>query len=228
MIQKLKDNSLIIGLGLTIALAVFVIVLGLFFFMDPMRQPFLFDVGVDSMGSLACAALFFGCMKQSGAGTKTFRTLVVFVSAAFAINEAVCYTLQVPEQRTLCFALCLLIKLIDLAMIYCFYKYIETTLGFKGPLAKWTGKILPVLMAFEAAVLVSNVFYPVTFYIDADGIYQTTAAAPLEDIYLAVASVVTAILIIRSNSLRNQKAAGLTFILFPLIEYALTGWSVHL
>ena len=223
MIKKLKNNSLIIGLGLTIALALFVVVLGLLFFLDPTREPFLFHVGVDSMGSLVCAALFFGCMKQSGEGTKTFRALIVSVSACFAINEALYYVLQVPKLKTLCFLLCLLIKLIDLVMIYCFYKYIETTLGFKGKLAKWTGKILPILLVLEAAIIVSNVFYPVTFYIDDTAMYYTMAAAPLEDVYLIVASLLTTILIIRSKSLRGQKAAALTFIFFPLIEYALMG-----
>ncbi|MBO5564307.1 MAG: serine/threonine-protein phosphatase [Lachnospiraceae bacterium] len=223
MIKKLKDHSRAIGLGLTIALAVFVIALGMPFFADPARHLFLFDVGVDSLGALVCAALFFGCMKQSGEGTKTFRALIVFVSACFAINEAMCYTLQVPEQRTLCFVLCLFIKLIDLVMIYCFYKYIERTLSFQGKLAKWTGKILPILLAFQSAVLVSNAFYPVTFYIDATGMYQTTAFALLEDIYLFAASALTAVLIIRSRNRRSQKAAALSFILFPLIEYIATG-----
>ena len=44
-----------------------------------------------------------------------------------------------------------------------------------------------------------------------------------EDIYLAVTSVLTAIMIIMSHNPRNQKVAALTFILFPLIEYALMG-----
>lgn len=223
MVKKLKEPSRVVGLGITIALAAFVLVLSIPLFEDPTRQPFLYYVGVDSLGALVCAALFFGCMRQNGEGTKTFRALIIFVSACFALNEALYFTLQVPEQRTLCFALCLFIKLIDLVMIYCFYKYIETTLNFQGKLAKWTGKILPGLLAFQSAILVSNAFHPVTFYIDASGMYQTTAAAPLEDVYLIAASLLTAILIIRSRSQRSQKAAALTFILFPLIEYLYTG-----
>ena len=85
MIKKLKDNSLAIGLGLTIALAAFVMGLSIPLFLDPTREPFLFHVGVDTMGSLVCAALFFGCMKQSGEGTRTFRALIIFVSACFAV-----------------------------------------------------------------------------------------------------------------------------------------------
>lgn len=221
MIKKPKDLSLIIGLGLTIALAIFVTVLGFSFFMDPGRQQFLFDVGVDSLGSLVCAALFFGCMAQRGEGTGIFRALIVFVSACFAINEAMYDTLQVPEQRTLCFVLCLLAKFIDLVMIFLFYRYIKSTLNFEGRLARWTDRILPVLMVFEFAVILSNVFYPVTFFIDAAGMYQKTSISILEDLYLAASAVLTAILVIQSRSRFNQKAAALTFILFPVVEYIL-------
>lgn len=221
MIKKTKDLSLIIGLGLTIALAAFVILLGFSFFMDLGRQPFLFDVGVDSLGSLVCAALFFGCMTHTGEGTGTFRALIVFVSACFAINEAMYYTLHVPEQRTLCLVLCLLAKFIDLVMIFFFYRYIKSTLHFEGKLAQWTDKILPVLMVFEFAIILSDAFYPVTFFIDAAGMYQTTSISFLEDLYLAAAAVLTAILVVQSRSRLNQKAAALTFILFPVIEYIL-------
>ena len=223
MIKKLKDNSLAIGLGLTIALAAFVMGLSIPLFLDPTREPFLSHVGVDTMGSLVCAALFFGCMKQSGEGTRTFRALIIFVSACFAVNEAVCAVILVPELRSLCLSLCMVAKLIDLVMIYCFYNYIDTTLHFNGELAKWTERILPVLLILQSVVILSNVFYPVTFYIDADGMYQATAASILEDVYLASASLMATILIIKSRSQRNQKAAALTFIYFPLIEYVLMG-----
>lgn len=208
-------------MGFTIAAAAFVIVLGLRFFSEPRLNACLYDVGVDSIGSLFCAALFFGCMTQRGEGAGAFKTLIILTSAAFAVNEAVFYTLSVPERRTICFSLCLLIKLIDLVMIYCFYKYIRATLGFEGRLAKATETVIPVLLAIEALVLLSNIFYPVTFFIDGVGMYQKTAAAAAEDIFLAAASVLTFILIMRSESPRNQKAAALTFILFPLAEYAL-------
>ena len=221
MIKKPKHLSLLFGLGLTIALAVFVFVLSVFFFMDLGRQPFLFHVGVDSLGALVCTALFFGCMSQREEGTGAFRALIVFVSVCFAINEAMYYTLQVPELRTLCLALCLLAKCIDLVLIFFFYRYIKSTLIFKGRLARWTDRILPVLMAFEFAVILSDAFYPLTFFIDETGMYQATSISFLEDLYLFTAVVLTAILIIKSHNRFSQKAAALTFILFPVIEFVL-------
>ena len=223
MIEKVKDKREILGLIFTIASAAFVIALSLSFFLEPRLKDCLYDAGVDCVGSLVCAALYFGCAKQKGNEISTLRVLIVLVSACFAVNEAMYYTLAVPEQSRICFTLCLLSKLIDLVMIYLFYLYVSNTLNFEGKLANLTKKIIPVMMVFELIVILSNIFYPTTFYIDAAGMYQAAAVSWAEDIYLAVTSALTAILITMSNNPRSQKAAALTFILFPLIEYVVLG-----
>lgn len=99
----------------------------------------------------------------------------------------------------------------------------KRTLGFKGKLVDAAEKLFPVLLIFESIVILSNIFYPLTFFIDDAGHYQAVSASALEDIFLAVASVITAILIIRSENPKGQKMAGLTFICLPLINYATVG-----
>ena len=219
--RKLKESAAIFGLVFTIASAVFIIALSRSFFAEARLTDRLFDAGVDSVGALFCAALFFGCMKQDGSGIGYLRGLIVMVSACFAVNEAMYVTLGVPEQRTVCFALCLVSKLLDLLMIYLFYSYVKVTLGFEGKLARLADKIIPVLLAMQVLVLFSNIFTPITFYLDDAAMYQPTAFSQAEDIYLAITSILTAILILMSHNPPTQKAAALTFILFPLVQYAL-------
>ena len=225
MIQKLRKHSVLFGLIFTIAAALFCVAMSWVVSYDTealeRMKPYLFDCGIDIMGALICAALYFGCMKQSGAGTKAFRTLNVFVSAGFAVNLLMYYTMGAPGKHVFTLIFVLLSKLFDLAMIYFFYQYVRQTLDFKGKLALWAEKGIPILLVLENLVILSNIFYPTTFMIDAAGTYQTAGASWAEDIYLAVASVVTMILIIRSDSPRSQKLAALTFIFLPLINYAL-------
>lgn len=223
MIQKLQGKGIYFGLAFTVASALLILGLSIPFFTEQRLQSSLFDCGVDCMGSLVCAALFYGCMKQKGDGSEAFRYLVLMVSASFVINELVYYTGLVPEQRIICFVFCLLSKLVDLVMIWYFYRYIRVTLGFEGKLARWADKGFPILMALEAIVLLSNIFYPVTFLVDAGGNYGTTDFAWAEDIYLAVVSVLTIILVIRCGSPARQKAAALMFICLPVLEYVLLG-----
>lgn len=58
-------------------------------------------------------------------------------------------------------------------MIYLFYLYVKVTLGFEGKLAKLAKIVLPVLLSLETLIILSNIFYPTTFFIDAGGMYQT-------------------------------------------------------
>ena len=82
--KKLKENHVLIGLGFTIVSAVFVIVLSDPFLKEARLRDFMYDAGVDSMGALFSAALFYGCMRQKGEGSSAFRALILLSSACFA------------------------------------------------------------------------------------------------------------------------------------------------
>ena len=224
MSNRLKNNILILGLLFTIASAVFTVVLSDTYFFNGLRlQPYLFDAGVDTLGALVCAAMYFGCMTQEGEGGRTFRTLIIMISACFSVNLAMYFTTGAVEYSGWTFALCLISKLLDLAIIYYFYLYVRATLEFKGKLANLAAKGIPILLAAEVLLILSNIFYPTTFSISADGTYQYTGASWAEDIFLIVASIITTVLIIKSESLLSQKAAALMFLLFPVFMYLFLG-----
>ena len=222
MITKLK-NIKIYGLIFTIAATLFVIALSTPFFIEERLQPYLYNAGIDSIGTLICAALFYGCMRQDEIGIKFFRILIVLVCASFVINEVVCFSVFVPEMRTLCFVFCMLSKLTDLAMIYLFYLYVRYTLGFEGKLAIFAKKLIPITLIVQTLILFANIITPVTFTVDAAGAYQNTDFSLIEEIALIVTSVLTTILIFVSHNPFSQKAAALTFIFLPLIEFVIIG-----
>ena len=136
MIQKFRKHSVVLGLIFTIAAALFCVAMSWVVSYDAeafeRMKSYLFDCGIDILGALVCAALYFGCMKQSGDGVKAFRTLNVFVSASFTVNLLMYYTLGAPDKRVFTLIFVLLSKLFDLAMIYYFYQYVRETLEFKG------------------------------------------------------------------------------------------------
>ena len=204
MIKKLKRNVPVLGLVFTTASALLSLLFSTVGYLDATTyarmQPYLFDCGVDNMGVLVCAALFFGCMKQEGDGGRTFRALIDMVSACFFVNLLMYFVIGVPELRIATLICILLSKLIDLVMILFFYRYVKLTLNLQGKLTTWADKGIPILMGLEILVILSNIFFPVTFQIDANGMYQPAGASWAEDIYLIVASLVTTILVIRSDS----------------------------
>ena len=227
MINFLKTHRVWFGQIFTVVVGLFMVGMSSAVYLDAeayeRMQTFLFDCGVDAIGALVAAGLYYGCMRQEGEGTGTFRSLIVFVSFGFFVNLMLYYTMNVPQWHSMIFIFVMLSKLIDLVMIYYFYRYMKQTLGFEGKLAGWADKGIPILMAAECLVILSNIFYPLTFMVDQAGMYQTADASILEDVYLIVASVITTILILRSKRPRNQKVAGLTFIFLPLINYVMAG-----
>ena len=220
MIKKLKDFR-IYGLIFVIASAAFVIVFSNTFFTEERLLPCLYNAGIDSFGAIVCVALYFGCMNQKEEGIRAFRILILSVCSCFVVNEVICYTLLVPDYHTLCFFFCLLSKLTDLAMIFLFYLYVRGTLGFEGKLAGIAKIIIPIALVIQALVLLLNIITPVTFTVTAEGMYQETAIYLVEEVSLAVTSILTTILILMSHNPISQKAAALTFIFLPLIEYIL-------
>ena len=218
-----KVNIQVLEIIYTIVLTLFIIFFSSSFFTEARLQPCLYDVGIDSLGSLICVGMIYGCMYQKGDGAKIFRALILLVCSSFAVNELMYFVLNQPKWRTYCFMLCLLAKLLDAVMITLFYQYVRKTLKFEGRLVRMADRLLPIVLIIETLILLSNIFYPLTFEIDATGMYQSTEVAWLEDIYLALASVITTILIIRSDRPINTKIAALTFVILPLIEYAVAG-----
>ncbi|MDO4869932.1 MAG: PP2C family protein-serine/threonine phosphatase [Bacillota bacterium] len=219
-----KNNFWILGLLFALASSVFtILVSNTYFFSDLRLQPYLFDAGVDSVGALICVALYFGCMSQGGKDGKTFRALVIMVSACFSANLAMLFTSDTADYISWNFALCMVSKFLDLFLTFYFYLYIRATLDFKGKLARWAEKGIPILLAAESLIVLSNILYPVTFSVSANGVYQYTETSWIEDIFLLTVSLITTILIVRSKSVLSQKAAALTFLLFPVFMYVFLG-----
>ena len=213
----------VVGLVYAIACSVFILVFCDVFFDVPRLQPYLFDYGVDALGSLVCAALFYGCFRQKGSGMKAFRVLILLLSTSFLLSELMLFFVNVPEWRGICFALTLTAKLLDLFLIFLFYYFIKKMLPLGGKLIKVSDILIPVMFALEALLISSNIFYPLTFAFDSQGIYSGTSIALIEDVYLMAAAMITLVLILLSHGPWNQKIAALTFIVFPLIGYLTLG-----
>ena len=220
----LKKKTALIGLILTVLAAAGTLALALIFFSRPEPdRAFLFHAGVDVMGAFVCIVLFYGCMGQIEYATRGFSALVVMASASFLINELMWCVSGNAAWRVLYFLCCLASKWINLVMIYCFFLYVRKTLRFEGKTAKWADRAFPVLLIASLLVVLANVFFPLSFSVDASGAYAKESLSFLEDIYLLVVSVVTTVLIFRSSCPRRQKWAAMSFILIPIAEFLASG-----
>lgn len=219
-----KTNWLkILGFIYVVSVTIFIVLFSDFFFYEERLKTYLFDFGVNTIGSLVSVGVFFGCIRQEESGSKTFRALLTTVTTCFLCNEMMLFTINVPEWKTICFILCIVDKIFDIVLIYLFYLYIKILLEFEGKVFNIVNKILPVLIILEILVILSNIFYPLTFYLNAQGEYMTTSIAWIEDIALATTILTTLIFILLSHCPLRQKVSAFSFVLFPVIGYLLIG-----
>ena len=222
--DKIKKSSVFVGLILTCAFALGTLFLSLRFLKDPRADTFsLFNLGMDTLGAFVCAVLFTGCMRQLDFASSSFSMLVVLESASFAVNGLMWVTAGMPALRTAYFWCCILSKWLNLAMIYFFFLYVKRTLDFTGRLAKWAGMVFPILLAASMLIVFLNVFFPLSFSVDAGGVYGSGRFSWLEDVFLIVSSVVTTVLIVRCKASHRQKRAAMSFILIPIVEFIASG-----
>lgn len=218
MTQKINWLK-ILGFVYVVSATIFIVLFSDFFFYEERLKTYLFDFGVNSIGSLISVGVFFGCIRQEESGSKTFRALLITVTTCFLCNEMMLFTMNVPEWKTICFILCIVDKILDIVLIYLFYFYIKNLLEFEGKVFNIVNKILPVLIILEILVILSNIFYPLTFYLNAQGEYMKTSIAWIEDIALVTTILTALIFILLSHCPLRQKISAFSFALFPVIGY---------
>jgi len=220
----LNAKTLRIGLGLSVAFALGSMILCLQFFFSPEIGPYaLFHAGTDVLGAFVCAVLFYGCMGQIERTTRSFSLLLLMANASFFLNELIWFICDTARWRGLYFGSCMLSKWLNLVMIYLFFLYVRETLHFSGTLARWADKGLPILLIISVLIVFTNVFFPVSFLVDVNGVYSQGALPWLEDLYLIIAASVTTILIVSCDAPRRQKWAAMSFILIPVAEFLISG-----
>ena len=214
-----KDKKVYAGLLFTMVAAAIGLWMGDYFFGFKRLTESLFDCGVDCVGTLVCAGLFYGCMKYKEEGSDAFKILIVLTSASFVTNLGLLFFEGLEAYKTLFFALCILSKLLDIFLIYFFYLYVRKTLEFEGKLASWAEHGIPILMVVQIIILLINIVTPLTFYVDTNVAYKATSFSFLEDIFLVVLLIITTVLIIKAKVPRDHKAAALSFIILPVAFY---------
>ena len=218
MYNKRVNKAVMAGLIFTIAAAVVNFTLT-YFFSEPRLLYYRLDIGIDAMGAMVSAALYFGYMRQEGRGANYFRGMNLLVSLGFLCNELMYLTIDEPRFSVYCFIFCLICKLTDLAMVLCFYKYIRSAFDYKHKMIKYADKIVPILTIPQAILILSNIFYPVTFMFDEYGKYvEISTFEWTEDIFLLFIEIITIIVIIKSDNSRSMKFAAMLFIIFSLVQ----------
>ncbi|MBO4920002.1 MAG: serine/threonine-protein phosphatase [Erysipelotrichaceae bacterium] len=186
----------------------------------------MYNAGIDVMGSFICVMLFFGCTGDRKSeiedSTRWFIMLIGLTSFSFFINEWECYVFGMAKYRTWCLVMNGLTKIIDFALVYYFYRYVRTVLEFKGKTASRFDRIVAILLIPAVLLIIVNMFVPICFSVDADGVFQKEKCYWLVDLYLICVAPPTTVFVLKSNASAKQKTVAISFILIPIVHYLFT------
>ena len=194
-----------------------------FFDLERITPTCLFNAGVDVLGSQVCAALFYGTLRQQGEENGSYMALIYFTSMSFYINECMWFLSGVPEFRMAYLVLHTVSHLFDFALVYFFFQYVRKSLELKGKLADWMDRAIRVFAVPCTLLVLANLFRPICYSVDADGIFHQEPLYRLVDVYLLFVAPPTLFLIFRSKASRREKIVASSFVIIPIAHYAAAG-----
>ena len=217
----------LIAFSVAVALTIFAVVMNMFG-TEGISVNSLYNAGVDIMGSFACAVLCSGFLIAFKGGAedksnKWFIILILVTSLSFLNNAFSWRIVGEASYREAYLVLSDVTKILDFALVFCFYRYVRVTLSFDGKLALLADRAFKILLIPAVLLLVINHFHPICYEVDAGTNLVKLDCYWLVDLYMMIVAPVTTILIVKSNNPGRQKIAAFSFIVIPVFHYVLSG-----
>ena len=203
-------------------LAIVVLVLRGF---DDMRTQWMFSIGADIFCMAICTMLCFSATlntKESNADTRAFVSLLTANAIALFLDE-LCWIVQgIPNLRVVNLITNVLFYMTGAILIYMFWEYIRRALKLTDRpmvMADWfvTGMLIPSLL-----LCLVNLFYPLFFTVDENGVYSRTGQWDVSQIYLSITLTVVIIAILFAKASKKDRFVAISFIAIPMVNQIFT------
>ncbi|MCR4903003.1 MAG: PP2C family protein-serine/threonine phosphatase, partial [Butyrivibrio sp.] len=226
--MELKLNKNKVNICFIITCIISAISIALFFIRTTANlQPiWTFNIGVDILGIFICLALLFSCMKDKknyDITTDIFVKLLVSNALALFFDEC-CWL--VNENPSLIF----FNKLANVLyysnapiFTYLFWQYVSKAMDMESRTMRFANSLLNILLFPTLLLCWSNLFYPLYFNVDDQGVYRRLDNFSYAYIYIVIATIAIVIGLIRSKAPARQRWIAFTFVAIPLVNQICTG-----
>ena len=155
-----------------------------------------FTVGADIVAILIGLVLLYSCISDRsgiGEGTRTFVLLITMNSAAL-FSDACSWIVQGNADLRVCnIAINVMNYSSSAALIYFFWKYTVSALNLQGRLMDIFNLVLNILFVPTIIACFVNIFYPLYFSVDENGVYKRSEIFMWSQTFLAVALIMVII-----------------------------------
>ena len=193
--------------------------------LDRLEAGWIFNLGVDILGLLMCAVLYYGCMKSEDRGEETTYLFVALLSTngfSLFLDECAWLVQGVPSLRIWNLIINILFYANGIILLYQFWRYIRSALALNGEQVRRASYALQIALIPAVLMCWINLFVPVYFSVDAMGVYRREALYPLGFAYGLFWFCVLVLALLRSNAPRRQKAVVVSFVTLPILNAIIT------
>ena len=182
------------------------------------------NVGEDVVGIAVCALLYYGCLcEKQGADETTRLFMAMLLAEAIKLFlDAASWMLEgIPALHGLNTVTYVLFLCSIILLGYQSWRYIRVCLALNDSLARRCDQVMRAMLAPALALCLANLFVPLCFYVDEQGVYYETDGYLLGLIYLPAVFICGTLCLLRSKvPLRSKAVIGL-FYIWPIVQGAL-------
>ena len=219
-LERITNLSVTIGFWLLCALTVASGYLGITVAAQRLTPAWAFNVGSDTLGVMVCTLLYYGCLSQkqtSDEATRLFLPLL-FIDAWIQFLDLASWLLEGVAGLRWVYIGSYTLYLCDISLLgYQFWRFIRAYLALDSTLSRRCDTVMRVALVPALLVCLTNLFFPLCFFVDAQGVFHETDGSILAYIYLPIVVVCSTLCILRTKAPRRSKVVIALFYIVPVV-----------
>ena len=190
-----------------------------------------FNLGADIISLAISTALLYSLAQDKDGFSEYTRTFALLISATSFVlfTDAACWIVQgVKELKEWNMAANILNYTGSTMLIFFLWRYVFTALELKVKFGDISTVIMNFLLIPTLISCLVNVFYPLFFSIDDNGVYHRTPLFMWSQTYLAIGLVIVVIGFFVSKTSVKERLITASFVMIPVANQFITGYTFGL
>ncbi len=219
--EKLINGGFYVTFGLA-ALGMFFQILRGF---DGMEPAWAISTGIEILALFTSVVVYCGFLhnRESDITVRTvFATLLISTSFSIFLDEIAWLVQGIARFSAINRLSNALLYINTYVVAFMFWSYLVSAFNMNDKATEITTRILIICFIPATVLVLINMFIPFHFVVDETGTYSRTALYPLSMIYYLIPVPVASRNIIISKEVWQEKVAGSTFYILPLLGIVLS------
>lgn len=191
----------------------------------------VFNLGADIVSMAVATVLLYSIAQDREGFSEHTRTFALLISSTSFVlfTDVFCWIVQgIKEFAAWNMTANLLNYIGSTFLIFFLWRYVFTALELHGKFGTISSVIMNVLLVPTIIAILVNLFYPLYFSVDSEGVYHRASLFMWSQTYLAIGLVIIVVGFFISKIPTKERLITASFVLIPIANQIITGYSFGL